>query len=162
MHKHVHSSPKTLPSTCCSAVVEDQLSNGCAGVVALPQGATWQTLVFATPLFFGVCHLHHAWGLSQVHGPSGHIMALCFLQFLYTTVFGWYATWVFLCTGSILASMLVHSLCNIMGLPPFSQMGWLSLALTVCGVLAAGVVLCLLPSQASKDHHFWWRQQPLH
>ena len=39
------------------------------------------------------------------------------MQFAYTTVFGWYATFVFLRTGSVWAVMVVHTFCNWMGLP---------------------------------------------
>jgi len=39
-------------------------------------------------------------------------------QFLYTTLFGWYATHVFLSTGHLAAAVAVHSFCNWMGFPP--------------------------------------------
>ena len=39
------------------------------------------------------------------------------IQFGYTTVFGWFATFVFLRTGSVWAVILAHSFCNWAGLP---------------------------------------------
>lgn len=102
-----------------------------------------------------MCHLHHGWGLVQAYGPSGQVAGVLLLQLLYTTVFGWYATWVFLSTGSIVAAILVHSICNVLGLPPFGEMGKLSLLL--CGV---GVVLFTM--SAPRFLHvfdagsFWW------
>ena len=39
------------------------------------------------------------------------------IQFSYTTVFGWFATFLFLRTGSVWAAMLTHSFCNWAGLP---------------------------------------------
>lgn len=41
---------------------------------------------------------------------------------MYTTVFGWLATWVFLATGHALAPALVHAACNAMGVPRFGEM----------------------------------------
>ena len=38
-------------------------------------------------------------------------------QFGFTTVFGWFATFVYLRTGSLLAVILIHSFCNWCGLP---------------------------------------------
>jgi hypothetical protein len=42
-------------------------------------------------------------------------------QLVYTTLFGWYASYLFLRTGSILPPILSHIFCNIMGLPPIFQ-----------------------------------------
>ncbi|WFD24047.1 CAAX prenyl protease [Malassezia equina] len=39
------------------------------------------------------------------------------LQFAYTTVFGWYATFLFQRTGTVWAPLVAHILCNFMGLP---------------------------------------------
>jgi prenyl protein peptidase len=120
------------------------------------QGNDWQTLIFATPLFFGLCHLHHGWGMVQWYGWSWRIPVLCCVQFLYTTVFGWYATWVFLATGSTAAAVLVHSLCNWMGLPAFGQMSRAHGLACVAGVAAFCWVAprALRPSPSSA---FWWR-----
>ena len=41
------------------------------------------------------------------------------LQFTYTTLFGGYATFVYLRTGSLLSVILVHTFCNWMGFPRF-------------------------------------------
>lgn len=40
-------------------------------------------------------------------------------QLTYTTLFGAYATFLYLRTGSLLAVVLVHAFCNWMGLPRF-------------------------------------------
>lgn len=41
------------------------------------------------------------------------------LQFTYTTLFGGYATFLFLRTGSLLSVILVHAFCNWIGFPRF-------------------------------------------
>lgn len=121
------------------------------------QGFTPKVLVFVTPLFFGLCHLHHGWGMVQCYGWSVRIAAICFLQFLYTTVFGWYASWLFISTGSTVAAVLVHSLCNVMGLPPFTQMTRSQGIVCVVGAVWFGVVAPRV-LQPSESGVFWWSQ----
>jgi len=48
--------------------------------------------------------------------------AQVFFQSAYTTVFGWYATWLFLRTQSLASPVLVHAFCNWMGFPNFAAM----------------------------------------
>lgn len=43
-------------------------------------------------------------------------------QFTYTSIFGWYATYLFLRTGHIAAPILAHAICNMFGFPPFGEM----------------------------------------
>lgn len=86
-------------------------------------GRKW--LIFGTPLWFGIAHLHHAWETYRTRkaNPSQSASALRFavlqtsFQFTYTTLFGWYANFLFLRTGSILPPLLSHVFCNIMGFP---------------------------------------------
>ena len=76
-------------------------------------------LIFATPLYFGIAHIHHFYEYTLTHSYTPLLPALLrsLVQFAYTTVFGWYATFVFLRTGSLWAVFLIHSQCNWMGLP---------------------------------------------
>lgn len=39
------------------------------------------------------------------------------VQMAYTGVFGWYANWLFLRSGGVVAPMTAHVWCNVMGLP---------------------------------------------
>ena len=39
------------------------------------------------------------------------------VQFAYTCVFGWYANFLFLRTGTVLSPLVAHIYCNTMGLP---------------------------------------------
>ncbi|SGY44669.1 BQ5605_C001g00188 [Microbotryum silenes-dioicae] len=132
-------------------------------------------LVFLTPLYFGIgqstavpresterlimrlmglgseiAHVHHAYEVYIGHGRTKQALVNGVLgsafQFAYTTLFGWYAAFLFVrtgtffppfsfdefhpvsgqapsqrrdaCTGSILPSILVHTFCNWWGLPP--------------------------------------------
>lgn len=78
-------------------------------------------IIFITPLYFGIAHVHHLFE-SRLSDPRARWLPLIIrtvVQFGYTTLFGWYATFLYLRTGSLLAVCLVHSFCNINGLPRF-------------------------------------------
>ena len=75
--------------------------------------------ILLTPLYFGIAHIHHFYEftLTNQRTPLGPALAITLFQFSYTVIFGWYASFVFLRTGSLLAVVLCHSFCNWMGLP---------------------------------------------
>ncbi|KAL6719602.1 CAAX prenyl protease [Lecanora helva] len=77
------------------------------------------TLIFATPLYFGIAHIHHFYEYTLTHPFTPIFPALLrsVFQFGYTTVFGWYTTFLFLRTGNVWGVILVHSFCNWLGLP---------------------------------------------
>jgi prenyl protein peptidase len=70
-------------------------------------------------------------------------------QFTYTTIFGWYATYLFLRTGHLLAPVLVHALCNSLGLPPVVAMAQHRQRLLMLALLLGGAA------------SFAWLLQPL-
>ena len=84
-------------------------------------------IVFLTPLVFGLAHFHHLFGFLQSHTPRGSRwpplkawmggIAQSLFQLLYTSLFGFFAAFVFLRTGNLWAAIVAHSLCNWMGLP---------------------------------------------
>ncbi|KAL3479459.1 hypothetical protein BJX99DRAFT_222148 [Aspergillus californicus] len=76
-------------------------------------------IVLIAPLYFGVAHVHHLYEFRITHPDTPFIAAVLrsAFQFGFTTVFGWYATFVYLRTGSLLAVILIHSFCNWCGLP---------------------------------------------
>ncbi|OAX78709.1 hypothetical protein ACJ72_06981 [Emergomyces africanus] len=76
-------------------------------------------IVFVTPLYFGIAHVHHFYEfrLTHPHTSLAPSLVRTLFQFGYTTIFGWYATFLYLRTGSLPAVILVHSFCNYCGLP---------------------------------------------
>ncbi|KAK8111079.1 uncharacterized protein PG998_007536 [Apiospora kogelbergensis] len=77
--------------------------------------------IFLSPVIFGLAHLHHFYEFRISH-PGVPVMAAVMrslLQLTYTSLFGAYATFVFLRTGSLLAIFVVHAFCNCMGFPRF-------------------------------------------
>ncbi|KAF4864820.1 putative CAAX prenyl protease 2 [Colletotrichum siamense] len=77
--------------------------------------------IFLSPLIFGLAHVHHFYEFRITHPrvPLIAAVARSVLQFAYTSLFGGYATFLFLRSGSLLAIVLVHAFCNSMGLPRF-------------------------------------------
>ncbi|KAF3770299.1 Abi-domain-containing protein, partial [Cryphonectria parasitica EP155] len=75
--------------------------------------------IFLSPLVFGLAHVHHLYEFRVTHPavPFSAAVLRSAFQLGYTTLFGAYATFVYLRTGSLLAVFAVHVLCNCMGLP---------------------------------------------
>lgn len=76
-------------------------------------------VVLFTPLYFGIAHIHHFYEfvLTHPHTPIAPSIIRSLVQFTYTTIFGWYATFVFIRTGNVVAVTLAHTFCNWAGLP---------------------------------------------
>lgn len=84
-------------------------------------------IVFTSPLIFGAAHIHHLVDFIQSHTPPGQlfppanvwIMGLLrsLFQFTYTSLFGFFAAFVYLRTGSVFAAVTAHTFCNCMGFP---------------------------------------------
>ena len=84
-----------------------------------PAASSPTTLLLAVPLIFGVAHIHHFYEftLTHPHTPLLPAVIRSLVQFGFTTVFGWYANFIYLRTGSIYAVILCHAFCNWIGLP---------------------------------------------
>lgn len=82
-------------------------------------GISASSIVFLTPLYFGIAHVHHLYEFKLTHPHTPWLPAILrsTVQFAYTTLFGWFASFLYLRTGSIYPSVLVHSFCNWGGLP---------------------------------------------
>lgn len=84
-------------------------------------------IVFLTPLIFGLAHVHHLVEFVQSRTPQGRIwppmnvLAMGLLrstfQFSYTSLFGFFAAFLFLRTGNLWAVMIAHTFCNWQGVP---------------------------------------------
>jgi prenyl protein peptidase len=75
--------------------------------------------ILLTPIIFGLAHVHHFYEFRLTHPrvPATAALVRSAFQFAYTTLFGAYATFLFLRTGSLAAVCAVHAFCNCMGLP---------------------------------------------
>jgi prenyl protein peptidase len=79
------------------------------------------TTTFITPLYFGIAHIHHFYEftLTHPHTPLLPILLRSLFQFTYTTLFGWFAAFVYLRSGSLYTVVLIHTFCNWIGFPRF-------------------------------------------
>ncbi|KAF1945574.1 Abi-domain-containing protein [Clathrospora elynae] len=78
-------------------------------------------IIFLTPLYFGIAHVHHLYEFRITH-PEVPLFVTVFrslFQFTYTSLFGFFAAFVFIRTGNVYTCMLAHTFCNWMGLPRF-------------------------------------------
>ncbi|KAL6154355.1 CAAX prenyl protease [Exserohilum turcicum] len=78
-------------------------------------------IVFLTPLYFGIAHVHHLYEFRITHREVPLVVAIArsLFQFTYTSLFGFFAAFVFIRTGNVYTCVLAHAFCNWMGLPRF-------------------------------------------
>ncbi|KAI9746578.1 MAG: hypothetical protein M1818_000291 [Claussenomyces sp. TS43310] len=100
-------------------ITEEILFRSCAIPLFILSRASPSTIIFLTPLIFGLAHIHHFYEfrITHPHNPLLASITRSLFQLSYTTLFGAYATFLYLRTGSLLAVVLAHSFCNFMGLP---------------------------------------------
>ncbi|KAF6260969.1 hypothetical protein COO60DRAFT_830788 [Scenedesmus sp. NREL 46B-D3] len=122
-------------------VTEEWCFRACMVPLLWMEGAQLSTIILVAPLFFGVGHFHHVHFLVKQGWSVRQALQMVCFQLLYTTAFGWYATWVFCWTGKLLPAIAVHAFSNLMGVPPFGDMaagrgGAAWMVLTVAGIAA--------------------------
>ncbi len=98
---------------------EEFIFRACMVPILLPHLGETLTIVLC-PLYFGLAHTHHIWEWFR-DGKGTLLLALAsvLLQFTYTTIYGIFSAFLFIRTGHLASPVLTHSLCNILGLPPF-------------------------------------------
>ncbi|OCF33200.1 hypothetical protein I316_05245 [Kwoniella heveanensis BCC8398] len=93
--------------------------------VSILGGLPYRSLIFGTPLWFGIAHAHHALEVYRKNGSTSSAAVQAILtdssldtvfQLTYTTLFGWFASYLYLRTGSVIPPLLSHVFCNIMGI----------------------------------------------
>jgi len=81
----------------------------------------YQLIIWLTPLVFAFAHIHHAWeyyvgqGKTSIAAKQGILNSV--FQFSYTTIFGCFATFVFMRTGNFFPPFITHSFGNSQGFP---------------------------------------------
>lgn len=99
-------------------VTEECLFRSAAVPLLLLSNMSLMKVVFVTPLVFGAAHLYHFYE-SRITSPNTPLVtaaARAIVQLVYTTIFGAYATFLYIRTGSLLAVVLVHAMCNALGI----------------------------------------------
>jgi prenyl protein peptidase len=86
----------------------------------LSAGFSSPVILFGTPLFFGLAHVHH--GVSRWQSAPRelqNIVLSTMFQVLYTMLFGALMMDVLVKTENVVTAMLIHSFCNLNGFPNF-------------------------------------------
>lgn len=108
-----------------SPLTEELVFRSCIIGAAKLAGISSKKIIFLTPLWFGLAHIHHAHEqyvrLGRNKRALQQALGTSFFQLGYTTVFGWYASFLFLRTGSAITPTFAHTFCNIMGMPTIGQ-----------------------------------------
>lgn len=95
-----------------------------SGLIAYLHLRQWNNnqLLFLSPLFFALSHLHHIYDYIYNRGMSIiYALIVSIVQFSYTYAFGCFGAYLFLRTGSLLSPFIAHMLCNFFGLPRFGN-----------------------------------------
>ncbi|KAI9462980.1 CAAX protease self-immunity-domain-containing protein [Boletus coccyginus] len=102
-------------------ITEEVVFRSCVLTVYHLAQASKMRMIFLSPLLFGAAHVHHAWETYNRYGRSLAAMKRAAIgtafQFTYTSVFGFYCSYLFLRTGSIFPPITAHIFCNVMGIP---------------------------------------------
>lgn len=99
---------------------EEVIFRGCMVPPLLACGMSPLQVSLVAPLFFGIAHIHHAMLRLSKGERVSSVMLVTTFQFLYTSLFGSYASYAYIRTGSVLAVTVGHAYCNWMGLPDVS------------------------------------------
>eukprot|EP00516_Mucochytrium_quahogii_P006311 CAMPEP_0203763788 /NCGR_PEP_ID=MMETSP0098-20131031/16871_1 /ASSEMBLY_ACC=CAM_ASM_000208 /TAXON_ID=96639 /ORGANISM=" , Strain NY0313808BC1" /LENGTH=268 /DNA_ID=CAMNT_0050659013 /DNA_START=80 /DNA_END=886 /DNA_ORIENTATION=- len=110
-------SPQRLRNLLVAPFAEELVFRCCMGSLLLSCGLSHGWIIATAPLFFGVAHLHHCYGMIKRGRPINEALLISFVQLCYTTAFGALEMFFFLRTGHLVSVFLVHSFCNLMGLP---------------------------------------------
>jgi prenyl protein peptidase len=117
--QHVWSDWPAWRNLVAGPVTEECLFRSAAVPLLLLAGSSPTQIIFISPLVFGLAHVHHFYEFRITHPdvPLPAAVARSVLQFSYTSLFGMYATFIFVRTASLPAVILIHTFCNYMGLP---------------------------------------------
>ncbi|CCI39961.1 unnamed protein product [Albugo candida] len=98
-------------------ITEEFVFRSCMIPLLICSDFSHKQIILASPLTFGIAHLHHF--IEHLRGGRSLWDAALIVgfQLLYTTLFGAYATFIYMRTGHLIGVFLVHMFCNIMGFP---------------------------------------------
>ncbi|PFH47264.1 hypothetical protein AMATHDRAFT_152548 [Amanita thiersii Skay4041] len=145
-------------------ITEELVFRSCILAVTYMAGTGRKSMIFLTPLYFGLAHVHRAWEtfnmLGRTRTAAKQSILMSTFQFAYTTLFGSYCAYLFLRTGTVLPPITAHAFCNVMGLPQvgyemrrFSEKRWWILLAYIFGII--GFVNRLEPWTRTRGSLFW-------
>ncbi|KAF8403268.1 hypothetical protein HHK36_011369 [Tetracentron sinense] len=103
-------------------LTEELVFRACMIPLLLCGGFKTYNAIFLSSIFFSLAHLNHFLELySQQNYSFLKASMVVGLQLGYTVIFGSYASFLFIRSGHLLAPIVAHAFCNIMGLPVLSS-----------------------------------------
>ncbi|KAK9868383.1 hypothetical protein WJX84_003999 [Apatococcus fuscideae] len=104
-------------------VAEEWCFRACMVPLLLDQGWSSQAAIIWSTLVFGAAHLHLLLEMLMHEGMDirAAIIAVLF-QFVYTSLFGAYAAYWLIHSGTVLAPIGAHVACNLLGMPDLPHM----------------------------------------
>eukprot|EP01100_Stratorugosa_tubuloviscum_P011671 TRINITY_DN5254_c0_g1_i2.p1 TRINITY_DN5254_c0_g1~~TRINITY_DN5254_c0_g1_i2.p1 ORF type:complete len:283 (+),score=79.27 TRINITY_DN5254_c0_g1_i2:56-904(+) len=151
----------TLRNIIVAPIAEEIVFRGCMCPLIIAAGFSPISALFMTPLFFGIAHLHHI--LNSVYSQQVALKQAVFeavFQLFYTTLFGWFASFIFLRTGHIIGCIICHAFCNSMGFPQFDEINNYKQASIIkigfiIGMIGFSILLMPLTNQSIFNSIFW-------
>ena len=145
---------------------EEWVFRACIVPLLVASGCSFGVTVLASPVLFGCAHVHHLIEHVRKRGlPLRQGITIVAFQLAYTTLFGVYATFLFVRTGHLVAAFAAHAFCNTMGFPDLSwtradsehasRKHWIALAYLV-GIVAFGALL--YPLTEPRMYESWFVQ----
>ncbi|KAG7204010.1 hypothetical protein KM043_001872 [Ampulex compressa] len=124
------------------------------------------TAIFICPLFFGIAHFHHVVEGIKMGMEFKRVLFISCFQFVYTTLFGAYAAFLFAKTGHVVAPFMAHSFCNHMGFPDLSEVVAYKdplkragvMCLFVIGLLAWCFLLTPMTNPVLFNNNLFWHK----
>ncbi|CAM9684495.1 unnamed protein product [Laminaria digitata] len=98
-------------------LAEELVFRGCFVPVLLGAGVSKTKMIWLSPFLFGSAHFHHALEWLRQGYSARMVLTGVLFQMTYTSAFGAFAVFVQLRTGHLASAVLVHVLCNFMGVP---------------------------------------------
>ncbi|KAL4422893.1 hypothetical protein ABPG75_009090 [Micractinium tetrahymenae] len=124
-------------------LLEEFLFRACLLSYLLAAGASPARCIALSPALFAACHLHHLHDLIRFQGvPPAAALQQVASQFVYTWVFGSLASFYFIRSRHLVAAVLPHAFCNLVGPPALPQRH--RRAVAVAMVAGAAAFFCLL------------------
>jgi len=140
-------------------LVEEWTFRACSCPLLFSAGYSDAQAVWLSAVLFGAAHIHHRYDAKV---PWVAVL----LQFVYTSLFGAYSSYLFLRTGLIYGPLLAHSFCNLMGLPSFGRVpghrhAWGLAAAYLAGMASfVGLVVADARCRPRLFHSMFWAEAP--
>ena len=98
-------------------VYEETIFRGVMIPAMICAGFSPKSSIFLSGSVFGVTHLYHLLEIFKNKVNVPNLVTSTLLQVIYTSIFGTFAAYTYLRTGSLFTPILIHAFCNYMGVP---------------------------------------------